>query len=153
MTLGRSIAIVVALAVATTAGVAAWLTLSRWGEGPGPRLRRDCTSLVDTVLAEDRTVSRFELEAELARRGVKAPPFPQYPQRADTKEELEKWLHGRGEYGRYEAEKKAYDARWKEIEESPAYQPAWETVFAKKRDEAIRDCIVSRARREGVRIR
>lgn len=116
-------------------------------------MRRDCASLVDAVLAEDRTVSRVELEAELAQRGVQVPPFPAYPKTSDTREELEKWLYRRGEWGRYDAEMKAYDARWKEIEEGPVYQPAWEAVFAKKRDEAIKECIVNRAQREGVTIR
>ena len=53
----------------------------------------------------------------------------------------------------YEAAMKAYEAKWEEIRNTPAYNEAWGTVFNEKRNKAIKDCILTRARREGVSTR
>lgn len=147
---GRLVALGFTVAIAVVVGLSAWRYVDQWREGPGPRLRRDCTSLVDTVMAENPTVSRFELEAELDKRGVKAPAPPSTLPTGDSKAELDRWLL-REASEQAEAQKR-YEAAWAEIRKNSAYQPAWDAALKKKRGEAITDCIVKRAQREGVTI-
>lgn len=164
-----------AIAVAVAVGLLVSQFLPQWRDEPGPRLRRECVSLVDTVLNEDRTVPKFDLEEQLRKRGINVPPFPSDPplppesesaRAAALKSESEyrKYLKAKERERRdrfmdseldrnYEAAMKAYEAKWEEIRNTPAYNEAWGTVFNEKRNKAIKDCILTRARREGVSTR
>jgi Uncharacterized conserved protein related to pyruvate formate-lyase activating enzyme len=123
---------VVAIIVSVAVGFGAAEILHQSRGGLGPKLRRECVSLVDTVMAGDRTVSTAALKEEFAARGIVAPQHPTI------------WTD--------EAAKKAYDAKWEELRQHPAYHDAWNTVFARKREEAVKDCILNRAQREGVTV-
>ena len=150
MTTPRTLALSVAAALVIGLLVSQYLPL--WRDEPGPRLRRECVSLVDTVLSEDHTVRSGDLEKELIKRGVNVPPDPfSRSKNAPGATEAEKSLNFLMSK-EYEAEKKAYDAKWDEIKSTPAYNLAWEAVFSEKRSKAIKDCILTRARREGVSI-
>ena len=145
---------------------------------PGPRIRRECISLVDTALNEDPTVRRPDIEHELKKRGVTVPPFParaelglgdasqsepipaaaqksehayrEYLQKKE-REQIDRFVESRLS-GKYEAAMKAYDAKWAEIKKDTRYNEAWEAVFKEKRAKAITDCILNRTRREGVSV-
>jgi hypothetical protein len=159
LTSRRTLAISIMVALVT--GFFASQYAPRWSNEPGPRLRRECTSLVDTVLNENNTVRRAELEEDLIKRGVNVPPPPSFPSEkasvgpsaglsegaTEAKKDLDYWFSEEGE-----AARKAYEAKWDEIKNTPAYDLAWEAVTAKKRSKAIKDCVLSRARKEGVSI-
>jgi hypothetical protein len=85
----------VALAAGIGVGELVSQFVGRPGDEPGPKLRRDCVSLVETAMNEDRTVPRSDLEQALTKRGINVPTFPVYQLSAE-----------------YEARKKEYDAKW-----------------------------------------
>lgn len=139
MTTTRAIAL--AIVIAVPVGLLASYFYGQF-EGPGPKLRRECVSLVDTVLNEEPTVRTNEVKDELAKRGISLPSFPTFPDSPTG-----------ADFAKYEAEKKAYDAKWEEVRAHPEYNVAWKSVFAKKREQAIKNCVYDRARKEGVRDR
>jgi MoxR-like ATPase len=104
-------------------------------------------------MAQAPTVPRYELESELSRRGVEVPQPPQPAKKPVSDAELERWLQKSGEYGEEAKAMKQYDAAWEKLRASPAYRAAWEAAMARKRDEAVTDCVVSRAAREGAKLR
>lgn len=97
MTTPRTLALSIAVAVVIGLLVSQYLPL--WRDEPGPRLRRECVSLVDTVLTEDHTVRvrSGDLEEELIKRGVNVPPDPFFRSKivapGATEAELEKSLN------------------------------------------------------------
>jgi hypothetical protein len=142
-----------------------------WFEQPGPRLRRQCASLVDEVLKQDQTVPTTALEAEFGKLpGGALPQLPPYPREEDyrrrtgktdddwkeflawAKEEHPKPDSPKGKYlaamEAYKASKKARDARLDELMKQ--YPEVWNRLFQQRRDEAINKCIVTRAKKEGV---
>lgn len=139
--------IAVALGVAALIGASAMYLYNRVGEGPGPKLQRECASVVETVLKQEPTVRRADLESELQARGVSTPTLPRSP---SLTSDVEKWKE---QEKRYEAAMNTYRAKWNELEKTSVYRVAWESAFAKKRDDAIRQCVYERAQREGVRAR
>ena len=142
--MSKAQAIAVAIAVAVPVGLLALLYVYQQYMAAGPRLRRECVSIVDTVLNEDRTVPTDELMNELKKRGVTVPTYP-----PDTPGyDLQRWIE---QSEAREAARKAYDEKVEELRQHPEYAQAWETVLDQKRKRAVRDCIVNRARREGVR--
>ena len=159
MTVTRSVALMLVVAAATAGGVVAWHLTSPWREGLGPKLHRECVSLVGTVMAERRALSREELTWELRRRGVKVPSAPNAASVGLSEEQLSQanlaLLQGKSTPAleRYEAAQRAHEVRWKEIERSSEYQPTVVTVLNWMREESIRECVLTRAKREGVSIR
>ena len=149
MTALRTIALAIGIAVLLSVLATLFLPPLPWrnDDGPGFKLRRDCASLVDSVMNEDRTVSRAELRAELKQQGVDVPALPSRD--LDSPIGPKTWLT---KVGDRDAARKAYEAWWEEIRSRPTYQPAWEAAFSKKREKAIKECIVNRAAREGVTI-
>ena len=144
-------------AVSASAAVVTWHVLADWREGPGPKLQRECVSLVDTVFAQEQVVSRESLRRDLERRGVAVPPtLPRLSEdeqwtlgldreRRDTSGKTSPGLAKR------EAAEAAYATKWEEIERSPEYRAVYDNALAWQREEAIRQCVRTRAAREGVR--
>lgn len=130
-------------AVAGLAGVAAWW-FSPWREELGPRLRRECVSVVDTVM--EQTVPRDLLVAELETRGIRPPQPPDYTQGLGTMS-AERRAQVAAEL---EAARKAYADGWEALKQHPGYAAAWQAIFDRRRDKAIKNCLEDRARREGV---
>ena len=158
MTVGRLVAVVLAAVGAAVAGVLTWQLVAPSSEGPGAKLQRDCVSLVDTVLSY-KTISRHELVVELQQRGVRMPSDPDFRMDLGSDRELAEARY-QGLLGKrtpalakYEAVKQVYEAQWQEIERSPEYEAARNATVARKREEAIRECVLTRAKREGASIR
>lgn len=139
----KSLASAAGLFLAILAGAGGTYLYLSFAEGPGPRLRRDCVSLVDTVLNEEPTVGTSDLEAELAKHGVTFPPLP-------LMSSSKTW---QTDFDNYQATVRARKAKWKALEGTPEYDKAWNAVFGKKRDDAIRECVYKRATGEGVTVR
>lgn len=142
-----------------------------WFEQPGPRLRRECKSLVDEVLKQDQTVPTSALEAEFRKLpGATLPDLAPYPREEDyrrrtgnTDKDLEEFLawakdehpkpdSPKGKYlaamEAHRASVKARDARLDEL--MTQYPEVWKRLFQQRREKAINECIVTRAKREGV---
>jgi len=134
-------------------GYQSWMTGSA---GVGPKLQRECVSLVDTVLAQENepAVERGRVADELSKRGVVTPTYPKLPELPPldrrstpaTMDEVAKGLIA------HDVLVKLYEEQWEKLRGHPAYNKAWEVAFKAKRDEAIRKCVRERARREDVAI-
>ena len=137
--------VVVAIGVGVPVGLLTMYAYERVShEGLGPKLRRECVSLVDTVLKEAPTVKTAELVAELKSRGMSVEPRPDLPSIPANDAQ---WIV---KIEAHDAATKAWDAKWEELRGTRAYDEAWDVVFAKKRENAIRECVYARAQREGV---
>jgi hypothetical protein len=131
----------IALALGVTLPVGALLSfLPEWRGEPGPM---ECTALVDTILGEHRWIPPNRLHEELVKRGVTLPSPPSFslaPPYSGSKVE--------SRLREYESAKKAYEAKWEEIEGSPEYQRASQALHSKSRDEAVRACLFIRGIQE-----
>lgn len=156
MTVTRSVALMLVAAAATVGGVVVWHVTSPWREPLGPKVYRECVSLVETVMAQGPVLSPGELILELQRLGVTVPSTPDAASVGLSDEQLAKanlaLLQGKRTppLERYEAAQRAHDVRWEEIKRSPEYQAARDTTLKRKRDRFIRECVLTRAKREGV---
>jgi hypothetical protein len=142
-----------------------------WFEQPGPRLRRECGSLVDEVLKQDQTVPTAALEAEFRKLpGGTLPDVAPPPQEEDYRprtgnrdKDLLAWLEWaaketpppgspKAKYlaamEAYKASVKAKDAKLDELMKQ--YPEVWNRLFQQRREKAIDECIVNRAEKEGV---
>lgn len=139
-----------------------------WIEQPAPKLRRECTSLVDEVLKQDKTVNTAALAKEFEKvPGVgPLPPRPVYP-RSPAPSDYPRGADRELDYltddgtkpgspkAKYLADVKAYEAAFKtwdaRIDELIAAHPeVWNRLFQERREKAINECIVTRAKKEGV---
>jgi hypothetical protein len=141
-----------------------------WVEQPGPRLRRECGSLVDELLKQDKTVPTTALVAEFNKiPGVgPLPPRPVYPSaptRADYPRGTDHDLYVLNDDGtkpgspraKYLADVEAYKAAFKvwdgKLDELIAAHPeVWNRLFQERREKAINECLVRRAAKEGAAI-
>jgi hypothetical protein len=138
-----------------------------WLEQPGPRLRRECSSLVDEVLKQDQTVPTGKLEQEFSKLpGGTLPQVPPYPRSENYRprtgnrdRDIDEWLEQPPKPGSprakyladveaYDSAKKAREARLDELVKQ--YPNVWTRLFQQRREEAINQCIVTRAKKEGV---
>jgi hypothetical protein len=91
----------------------------------GPKLQRECVSVVDTVLAPEpeRTVDNGRLRHELSKLGIAAPEYPQSPTLPDsrTSDWFKKWQE---KDAKYAARVKTYTEEWERLRERPAYNRA-----------------------------
>jgi hypothetical protein len=117
----------------------------------GPKLRRECVSLVETVLKEI-TLSRLDLQLELANRGVSVPQPSSDPSLSMDPRNLGKGIP-ESQQREYEAAEKAFEADWDVVNSSVAYREAWDSVHSRKREKAIKECVIKRAHKEGVEVR
>jgi len=126
-----------------------------WTEQPGPRLRRECASLVDEVLKQDETVKVDLLEAEFKKiPGVgPLPPPAIHPMETDYRhaETEDQRLQRAMDIKAYEVAKKARNDRLDEL--IKAYPEVWNRLIRQRREKAINECIVTRAKKEGVSLR
>jgi hypothetical protein len=136
--------IALALGVALPVGVVLSQVLPQWREDPA-KVRRECISFVDALMHHNPTISPHELHQELVGRGVTLPSRPSLsfapPQSGREAEALLR---------EYESAKKAYEAKWDEIEGSAEYQRAREAVLNRNRnrDKLLRNCLFIRGVRE-----
>jgi hypothetical protein len=49
----------------------------------------------------------------------------------------------------YEAARAAWDRNWDEPRSTPTYAEAWEAALARKREKAVKECVIRRAAKEG----
>jgi hypothetical protein len=137
-----------------------------WMEQPGPRLRRECGSLVDELLKQDKTVPTAALVAEFNKiPGVgPLPPQPVSPSPPSITDyrgadrHLE-YLNDDGSKpgsprAKYLAAVEAYKAAFKvwdgKLDELIAAHPdVWNRLFQERREKAVNECIVRRAAKEG----
>ena len=128
----------IALATAVALPLAVLLSqfLPRWREHPA-KVRFDCSSFAEGIVNENSTISPHELNQELVGRGVTlpSPPSLTFAPRYSAGE-AEALLR------KYEAAKKAYEAKWEDIKGSPEYQRAQEAILNRKRDESLRQCLL-----------
>jgi hypothetical protein len=158
VTVSRFVAMVLAAVGAAVAGLLTWQLVALWSEGLGAKLQRECVSLVDIVLSY-KTISRHEIVVELQQRGIRVPSDPDFSTDRGSDQALAEARY-QGLLGKrtpalakYEAAKQVYEAQWQEIERSPEYEAARAATVARRREEAIRECVLTRAKREGVSIR
>lgn len=136
-----------------------------WMEQPGPRLRRECGSLVDELLKQDKTVPTAALVTEFNKiPGVgPLPPKPMSPRSPSPEDyprgsRYEDYLSDDGtkpgpkakylaDLKEYTAAFKAWDARIDEL--VAAHPDVWNRLFQERREKAINECIVRRAAKEG----
>ena len=139
-----------------------------WTEQPGPRLRRECMSLVDEVLKQHKNVPTHLLEAEFEKMpGVgPLPPLgvrPRFPTREDYPRGADHDFDSVFDDGskpsspqaKYLKEMKIYDAATTARDEKlselmKAHPEVWNRLFQQRREKAINECIVTRAQKEGV---
>jgi hypothetical protein len=102
----------IALALGVALPVGALLSfLPEWRGEPGPM---ECTALVNTILGEHRWIPPNRLHEELVKRGVTLPSPPSLSLApSDSGSKVKSRLR------EYESAKKAYQAKWEEIEGSP----------------------------------
>lgn len=140
------------LAFVTAAALVLGLAGCEWMEQPGPRLRRECTSLVDEVLKQDETVKTNLLEAEFEKMPEVGPLPPRavYPMERDYRhaENEDQRLQRAMDIKAYEAAKRAREDWLDEL--MKAHPEVWKRLFQQRREKAINECIVTRAQREGV---
>ncbi len=149
--------------------VAVFLAGCEWFEQPGPRLRRECASLVDEVLKQDQKVPTSDLEAEFSNLpGGTLPNLAPNPREEDYRPrtgdrdvwEWAEWItnnnpqpgSSRAKYlAAMEAYKASVKAREAKLEELMKQHPeVWDRLFQQRRDKAINECIVAKAKKEGV---
>lgn len=130
-------------------------------EEAGPKLRRECTSLVNTVLEQDQTVPTDDLWRELQKRGLTPLPPRSYPTAPIRPRDIEDWLTpsrspAAREYAaaeeKYKVAVKEYDTKWEEAKGTPVYREAWKTIFAQKTEKAVNECIRKKATDMGVTV-
>jgi hypothetical protein len=118
----------------------------------GARLRRECVSLVDEVMKQERTVNTRALMAALASRGIVVPhpsdgdeAVPGWGEKDWLAPDVRKTFHAERE-----ALRKEIAVKWDAARALPAYQEAWNEVFAEKRERAVDKCILTKAQALGV---
>ena len=127
------------IAVATASALPLVVLLSRalpqWRDDPAKM--RECTSLVNGLVRENLTIEPHELPQELVERGVTLPlpPSLAFTPR-DSGGEAEALLR------QYESAKKAYEAKWEDIKDSPEYQQAREAIRNRHLDKVLRLCLL-----------
>ena len=144
---------VVAVAIFGIGAIVGGLAFSAYQERVsgevGPRLHRECVSVVDTVLGQEpRTVEPSRLDYELRKLGLQPPTEPFISREDDWKAS-----GGQEPYRTKTAKLRAeHEENWRKLRDHPRYQEAWEIAYNGKRHEAIKRCVKERGRREGVLI-
>jgi hypothetical protein len=129
------------IAVATASALPLIVVLSQalpqWREDPAKV--RECISLVNGLMPENLTIEPHELRQELVERGVTLPlpPSLAFTPR-DSGGEAEALLR------QYELAKKAYEAKWEDIKDSPEYQRAREAIRNRHLEKVLRLCLLGR---------
>lgn len=127
------------IAVATASALPLVVLLSRalpqWRDDPAKM--RECISLVNGLTRGNLTIEPHELRQELVERGVTlpSPPSLAFTPR-DSGGEAEALLR------QYESAKKAYEAKWEDIKDSPEYQRAREAIRNRHLDKVLRLCLL-----------
>ena len=127
------------IAVATASALPLVVLLSRalpqWRDDPAKM--RECISLVNGLTRGDLTIEPHELRQELVERGVTLPlpPSLAFTPR-DSSGQAEALLR------QYESAKKAYEAKWEDIKDSPEYQRAREAIRNRHLDKVLRLCLL-----------
>ena len=130
MTPLRTIAL--ATAVALPLGVLISQVVPRWE--PGPKV--ECNAFADDRMRNSDRIPPNQLHEELVKRGVTlpSPPSLTFAPRYYGRE-AEALLR------EYESAKKAYEAKWEDIQSSAEYQQAREAILSRNRDETLRACL------------
>jgi hypothetical protein len=129
------------IAVATASALPLVVLLSQalpqWRDDPAKL--RECISLVNGLMREDLTIEPHELRQELVERGVTLPlpPSLAFTPR-NSRGEAEALLR------EYESARKAYETKWKDIEDSSEYQRAREAIRNRHLDKVLRLCLLGR---------
>jgi hypothetical protein len=129
------------IAVATASALPLVVVLSQalpqWREDPAKV--RECISLVNGLMPENLTIEPHELRQELVERGVTLPLLPSLAfTPRDSGGEAEALLR------QYESAKKAYEAKWEDIKDSPEYQRAREAIRNRHLEKVLRLCLLGR---------